>query len=116
MTKLDLERILQWKLPHEEYVHFLLSGNLPDGSLLEDHLVLEEQQGMMQQFGDQYRGGQQDQEPQMDQQQRQMMGGQFDEGQQPSQFGQDGMPGQEDQFQSSEEQDGESSFPPTEQA
>ena len=51
---------------------------------------------------------------QMDQQQQQMMGGQFGDEQQPGQFSQDGMLGQEDQFQSSEEQDGESSFPPTE--
>ena len=44
MTKRELERNIQWKLTHEQYVHFLLTGLLPDDSTLEDYDLVDYQQ------------------------------------------------------------------------
>ena len=37
MTKIELERLLQQKLTHEQYKEFVLTGKLPDGLTLLEH-------------------------------------------------------------------------------
>ena len=41
MTKQELERLVQWKLTHEEWLRWLDTGLLPDDSTVDDVLLVD---------------------------------------------------------------------------